>query len=480
MKTFLILLFISSSLCAQWLTDYRLTNYPGNSYASPNGQRNIAANGSILHVVWYDAFIGNYLIYYTRSTDGGATWGSDTNLILTNYESVSPCISASGSSVHTVWTDRRIGNDEIYYKRSTNDGISWLPEVRLTDNVNTSDQPVVASSGLNVHVFWHDTRSSANEIYYKRSTDGGATWGEDTRVTNFAGVSHMPAVTLTGSTIHLVWDDSRAGANTEIYYKRSTDNGTTWESDTRLTNSAELSSNPSVAVSGNTVHVAWDDYRNGNYEIYYKNSKDGGTTWGTDMRFTNDAQSSNDPSIEAAGSLVHVVWEDRKDGVFKIYYNLSTNNGVTWGTEAKLTTSTSFTSESRNPSIACSGGALHVVWHDFRDDNYEIYYDKNPSGNAIGIQSISSEIPEGFSLSQNYPNPFNPVTNIEFEIPKQSFVKITIYDVLGNEVNTLVNEEMNAGKYRADWSAASHPSGIYFYKIESGGFTQTKRMVLIK
>ena len=114
----------------------------------------------------------------------------------------------------------------------------------------------------------------------------------------------------------------------------------------------------------------------------------------------------------------------------------------------------------------------------------------------VGIQPISNEIPKSYSLSQNYPNPFNPSTKIRFEVPLTNlsrtsgsgmregdlggFVKIIVYDALGKEVITLVNENLKPGSYEAEWNAFNEPSGIYFYKIEAGSFNETKKMILIK
>ncbi len=91
-----------------------------------------------------------------------------------------------------------------------------------------------------------------------------------------------------------------------------------------------------------------------------------------------------------------------------------------------------------------------------------------------------SEIPTVYSLSQNYPNPFNPVTKINFALPKQGFVTLKIYDVLGREVRTLVNEVKSAGNFSVDFNASEYSSGVYFYKLESNGFSDIKRMMLIK
>ncbi len=96
------------------------------------------------------------------------------------------------------------------------------------------------------------------------------------------------------------------------------------------------------------------------------------------------------------------------------------------------------------------------------------------------IDPISSNIPAKFNLSQNYPNPFNPVTSIRFDIPKASFVKVSVYDVMGREISNLVNEQLKAGEYMVKWDAARYSSGIYFYSIATDGYQTTKKMILAK
>lgn len=98
----------------------------------------------------------------------------------------------------------------------------------------------------------------------------------------------------------------------------------------------------------------------------------------------------------------------------------------------------------------------------------------------IGIEPISNEVPGGYKLHQNYPNPFNPVTKIKFEVPKLNSVKLLIYDLLGKEIITLVNEELKPGVYEIDFNASQYSSGVYFYKLESGSFNQTKKMLILK
>ena len=101
-------------------------------------------------------------------------------------------------------------------------------------------------------------------------------------------------------------------------------------------------------------------------------------------------------------------------------------------------------------------------------------------GNPTGIFSMANAIPQSYGLHQNYPNPFNPSTKIKFELPKLSNAKLVIYDVLGREVATLVNEQLKPGSYEVEWDGSNYASCIYFYQLVIEGFVETKRMILIK
>ena len=113
----------------------------------------------------------------------------------------------------------------------------------------------------------------------------------------------------------------------------------------------------------------------------------------------------------------------------------------------------------------------------------------------IGIKKLYENVPEEFNLFQNYPNPFNPVTKIKFDLPKSNLtlsgakglnVRLIIYDVLGREIATLIpplrggQEGLNPGTYEVEWDGSNYPSGVYFYKLIAGDYTETRKMVLIK
>ena len=124
-------------------------------------------------------------------------------------------------------------------------------------------------------------------------------------------------------------------------------------------------------------------------------------------------------------------------------------------------------------------GGLYVVGGiDSIANAVDIVEEIVPQGTA-GID-LSTQIPDGYYLMQNYPNPFNPNTKIKYQIPEFSFVSIKVFNVLGNEIATLVNEGKPAGIYEVNFDATTLPSGIYFYKIQAGSFTETKKMMLLK
>ncbi|MBS1494019.1 MAG: T9SS type A sorting domain-containing protein [Bacteroidetes bacterium] len=128
-------------------------------------------------------------------------------------------------------------------------------------------------------------------------------------------------------------------------------------------------------------------------------------------------------------------------------------------------------------AIRKSNNKNSVTWLKNLDDEIQNIYNSNFS---VNVRSISSSIPENFSLFQNYPNPFNPSTKIKFEIAKSDFVNLTVFDLSGKVVEQLVNEKLNEGVYEVNFTSKNISSGIYFYRLSSSNFSQTNRMILVK
>jgi hypothetical protein len=474
----ILVILLPAYSISQWQQDVRLTNAPGDGYTSLNSSRCLTISGNIVHAVWSDERDGNREIYYKRSPDSGISWGPDVRFTNNPLSSWRPCIASNGPVIHIVWGEEEPGNFEIYYKRSTDNGLTWSANTRLTFDSGRSWAPSMAINGNIIHVVWEESRNGNEEVYYKRSIDAGLTWGSDTRLTFDSSGTLYPSVAVSGNIVHVVWYDFRTGRRT-VFYKRSTDGGVNWSTDTQLTFAFAESYNPSVGVSGQTVHVAWHDLRDGNEEIYYKRSTDGGISWEQDVRITNTYGISWYPSMAVLSESVHLAWYDNSDGNYEIYYTRSTNGGTNWQVNTRLTFDTA---GSYRPSIAVSDTMVHLIWNDSRDGNFEIYYKRNPNGNPIGIPGLSSELPTEYILYQNYPNPFNPSTTIRFLLPKPGNVTLKLYNISGKEVALLIsNKNMNAGIQKYQFKGSDIPSGIYFYSLTvDNKFAGTGKMALIK
>ena len=120
-------------------------------------------------------------------------------------------------------------------------------------------------------------------------------------------------------------------------------------------------------------------------------------------------------------------------------------------------------------------------WPQYGHDRYHTnQYGFIPPDEPVGIQPISTTVPDKFSLHQNYPNPFNPVTNLEFWISKSGFVSLKVYNALGKELVTLVNDNLSPGTYKVVFDGSEYSSGVYFYKLQTEDFQESKRMILLK
>jgi hypothetical protein len=144
-------------------------------------------------------------------------------------------------------------------------------------------------------------------------------------------------------------------------------------------------------------------------------------------------------------------------------------------------------------NISLTSNTTHIIepqWDNLRDSLLTILVDVGNDGTIddtlklqnelTGIHDHGSLIPSEYKLYQNYPNPFNPTTTIQFDIPKTSFVTLKVYNVLGQEVTTLVNEKREAGRYEVPFDGSKLTSGVYFYRLGAGEFVSVKKLILMK
>ncbi|MCE1163905.1 MAG: T9SS type A sorting domain-containing protein [Bacteroidetes bacterium] len=181
-------------------------------------------------------------------------------------------------------------------------------------------------------------------------------------------------------------------------------------------------------------------------------------------------------------------------------YGISNLGGGSWRVNFKASQTLSNTTFHKMPivikvSFTSGSDSLIRVMNDVNNQTFLFTFNRQPTAVVfdpnndiviktatltVGVNNLENEVPKDFSLEQNFPNPFNPETSIKFGIPKNAFVTLKIFDATGREIAALLNEQRSAGVYTVEWKASSYPSGVYFYTIKAGEFSETKKMLLVK
>jgi hypothetical protein len=303
----------------------------------------------------------------------GDTWTVNRRLTRNSGKSEVPVVAVVQSNIYVVWSDDSAGNYEIFFKRSIDGGATWAGNRRLTNTAGGSFRPAIAVDGPNIFVTWHDYTPGNAEIFFRRSNDGGVTWSASKRLTNNTGNSEDPAIAAAGSSIFIVWQEYTPG-NAEIFFKRSNNGGVTWSTSKRLTNNTGNSEDPAIAAAGSNLYVVWSDDTLGNHEIFLKRSNDGGATWAGTRRVTNNTGRSEIPAIAVDGPNISVAWMDDTPGNREIYFKQSMDGGFVWAVTRRLTNNTG---ESYAPAIAVDGPNVYVSWDDDTPGNSEIYFKRS-------------------------------------------------------------------------------------------------------
>jgi len=309
--------------------------------------------------------------------------------------------------------------------RSTNNGDNWTAVISGLTKLNVL---YFCVSGTNIFAGTGGPRGS---IF--RSTNDGTSWNEVFILPTDGTVSHF---TTKGTNLFAA---ASFFLSSKIYI--SSNNGLNWSA---APGSLTLIS----SIIGNEPNLFIGTYQGVSI------STNSGTNWSS-----CGLQQFDIYDFAVSGSRLFAGTDT--GGVY-----LSTNNGTNWIT--------------KNQGFIGIPGVVKL----FIYNNYifagGLYVWRRSLSEIIGIQSISTETPSKYSLSQNYPNPFNPITKIKFALQKSSNVNITVYDMIGKEIEVLVNEQLREGTYQTEWNGNSFSSGVYFYKISAGDFTETRKMLLVK
>jgi photosystem II stability/assembly factor-like uncharacterized protein len=405
-----------------------------NSYSSDiwyNMNCTFSGNAYCIIVTKYGTVIVGKSDKIIRTTNNGTSWTEAQNL---GYDIVSLGKYDSLGIIYAGLTTYNTQYGGIY--RSLNDGNSWSYSGLSGYKVMAI---AVTSNGT---VFTASCSAEVNMGGVRKSTDNGNTW-----------IVSLSAL----YDVYSLWVDK----NNNIYagtmdigssgwgqLLKSTDNGVSWSTIGWYSNWG--------SIKGGATDNSMNIYCAPSSGPIYK-STNNGVNWF--QVYNVNGYYNQIPVI--VNKLNQVFVSDYNSGVFR-----STNFGVNW-------------------TPYYSGLSVYNIYCLYIDKSGYLYAGCGSQvfrTNYSTVTLIKEELPivNKFTLFQNYPNPFNPTTNIKFDIPKSSLVKLVVCDILGKEVETLVNEKLKESSYQVDWNASQYPSGIYFYKLETENYSDVKKMILMK
>lgn len=416
MRTLVIFLIASGVAHAQWSAEMPLTSTGGDVYGE-----GIAVSGSSVHVIY-----GNTDVRYRSSSDNGATWSGERTLDSGVIHLTDPLV-ADGNDIWAIYlknirtfTDWCCARDsgDIYLLHSGNGGATWDPPKQLTTSASAF-RVSIAYAANRLHIVWMDYRDGKWDTYYLRSRDRGATWDPEKLIAASAGTfgAERPQVAARGDGVHVtIWDDR--GSNPpcmagptfsfsvcpDTFYIGSLDGGTTWGAEVPVSYSgAAIAGRNDVAVAGATSVVinfnrSAENTADANPHMFVVRSNDNGATWDAPVQLTNTPGSSDHGSIIGAGASVFLAWHDSRSGVLEIRYAHSTDEGVTWSADEKVSTPT--TTEASTPLLAVTAEYVHALWIDRRSGSYQVTYRRRdrpvvPPGGDGGNDAGTDPIDEG-------------------------------------------------------------------------------------
>lgn len=393
-----------------------------------------------------------------------------------------------------VWQSNKYGSWDIFFSQYSN-GI-WSQPIRFDSTSSDETEPYVLykSSGLIQNVFYYLTFRRDNDIGFKKFNVSEGKWAGDTIITANINETCLNPLILTNFFYEYKVcflkqvNDSTRRINYKSFEELNNPYHVSWLHSVEIYQ-PKTQENLGISRGYNALYLTYDyDTLNAVHTVGAENGffssiniftkiPDGKNIQGkgieplilitpldtlisNDFSFTAFAfiRKSNDSTMICASKE----YDDNNNPTIKRFYIGDEN------TELKFViTPRSFTSD--------HWYKIRVIWEQKVNNKIALveafmtdfitYYNNNP---------------ERYLLLQNYPNPFNPITNILFEIPYNSQVKLTIYDILGKKITTLVNGNLKVGRYEVDWDASGYPGGVYFYKLETRDFSEVRKMVLLK
>lgn len=450
-------IFLPSMANAQWSQRIKLSSNSVAAQLNESMGQDLVANGDTLHVVWWDQHNAGSAIYYKRSDDAGLTWTENVAITDTTGHATFPSVAVSGSTVHVVWFDSLGNFSASFYKRSLDGGNTWGPNICI-DSVTTFWPGVWASGSLVVASLNNLVAPGNTEVFFRRSLDNGTTWNTIQQISNADGRSEDPAIRVLGADVHLAWNDNRNGYM-ETYYRHSADSGVTWGPETELINPGHnyASYSTMISLNGQHVDIPSGDNQNGNYNVWLRQSADTGSSWDTAHQVTYNASDESYPYIIRDSNNLYMVYLQINNGEGP-WYTHSADGGATWDTSLSF-------GFGGQPFIAITGCKLHVIY----PDSGSIYYVNSSINNCSAVTAIVNST--GQEDVTVYPNPSagNWYLAVNIELIGS---KLLLFDDEGRLVF-----QSEIGNLKSEITAAGLPGGVYYLQLSSANVSIVRKLV---
>jgi hypothetical protein len=436
-----------------------VTNLSNDSIDSVIPQ--IVATGNNVYAIWKNNTATNAEIYFKSSTNKGVSFGSAINISGTSgVLSNTPQIDASGNRAYVVWSEGN-SNFNISFTNGTN--ASFDTPIILSGSSVTSVTPQIAVSSSHVYVVWRDT-SGTDQIFFANSTNDGDSFHTPQSIASGAITSTKdPQITASNSRAYVVWQE-----DANIRFRNSTSDGDFNFAAATLgtTSSAGVFALPQIAVSGNNVYSVWKKSN----DIYFANSTNDGDSFHSAVNLSNSATAEL-PQVTASGNNVYVIWHDTSG---KIYFTASTNKGDNFSTPISIGT-TGSTAGNGTPQINATGNSVHAIWEDnTAGSNDDIFFKSSTDNGATfcNANNISNDAGESgtpqiaiagtnvYALWRNGTDTTGADTEVFFK----------------SGLSTTECVRFNASQYKLSESAIIRINDT----SANGGSTETNRLVNIK
>jgi hypothetical protein len=484
------------SLGAQQIVSERILN---------DDTQGAAANSPSVAAVadWYDLVVfadrrsdaGD--VFLQTVTHDGTVLGPNRKL---NAEAGSnlqsePSIAAGDTVNLAIWVDGRaisgVPGQRLFGRFVSDYGTFRSKEFAISDSLSGDGKGMpkaaIASTGRTL-VCWIDSRGLTPQVYGRWLTSGGQYDGVEFLISAPSSDSQIVRLYVGRDALnrfYVIWFDNgltAPRARGEWYNADKSQGGTFSYSSTAL--GASIDDLAAAVSDSGRVGLLATTSGTVTKEMYLTVIDRAGVELLAATLVTDNAASlPSEPTIDFdEQGYVTTAWVDRRNGTRQIYYRIYNDSYTPLAANAAFSSTTP--EYMGTPSVAASRGRLWTVWIDPRATGAAIWGNVNlylPTE----VDDDDANLPESFVLSQNFPNPFNPSTVIRFSLSKRSEVRLTVFNLLGQEVVTLAHGEYAAGEHRVDWTgrdASGEPvaSGLYFYRLESDGFSQTRKMVLVR